>query len=214
MQFKARLVEWKEIVDWCDTLRSRIIGSFDPDFIIGLSRGGLVPARILSDSLLIKDLFTLKTEHWGMTANVDGQAVLRKPDSLNVKGRRVLIVDDITDTGESMDIAKKYVQSLGPAALKTSTMLHIDRSKHVPDFFARGVSGSEWTWFIFPWNIHEDLNNLIVKSCHGKFSTGQILEILKDQYDLNISLEVLDSVLADLVQLGKIKKERSAWVTE
>ncbi len=211
MQFRARLVEWDEVVKWCEILRGEIVRGFNPDYIIGLSRGGLVPARILSDSLLIKDLFTLKTEHWGMTANVDGQAVLKKPDSLNVSGRRVLIIDDITDTGESMEIAKKYVQSLGPAELKTSTMLHIDRSKHKPDFFAQEVSGAEWTWFIFPWNVVEDLNNLISKSCKGEFGTEDIQKNLKDEFALAIEINTLQSTLYKLLDIGKIKKGKYGW---
>ncbi|EQD37993.1 Phosphoribosyltransferase domain protein, partial [mine drainage metagenome] len=119
MQFKARLVTWEEIVDWCLSLRSSIVVDYQPDSIIGLSRGGLVPARLLSDYLWIKDLFSVKTEHWGITASKDGEARISADVSLPVKGRKVLIVDDITDTGSSMKLAVDTIKKLGPASIKT-----------------------------------------------------------------------------------------------
>ena len=69
MEFKARLVSWNEIVDWCLSIRKEIVNSYSPEIIIALSRGGLVPGRLLSDYLWIKDLYTIKTEHWGITAS-------------------------------------------------------------------------------------------------------------------------------------------------
>ena len=99
MEFKANLVSWDEIEEWCKKLRDKIIDSYKPDIIVALSRGGLVPGRILSDMLWIKDIVALKTEHWGVTATRDGKATLKDPGSLNLSGKNVLIVDDITDTG-------------------------------------------------------------------------------------------------------------------
>ena len=49
---------------------------FHPDVIIGLSRGGLVPARMFCDFLHLKDCFTIKVDHWCLTATRDGKAML------------------------------------------------------------------------------------------------------------------------------------------
>ena len=98
MDFRAKLVTWSEIEKWCETINRKMLEDFKPDVIIGLSRGGLVPARILSDINLIKDLYAIKTEHWGLTATVDGTAVLKYGLNVPVEGKKVIIVDDITDT--------------------------------------------------------------------------------------------------------------------
>lgn len=211
MQFRARLLEWSHIEKWCETLRKKIIDSYEPDFIIGLSRGGLAPARILSDTLLVKDLFSLKTEHWGMTANVDGKAKLKNSETLDVKGRKVLVVDDITDTGESMELAKNHVETMGPEDLKTATMLHITRSKHVPSFYAEEVSESQWTWFIFPWNVTEDLNNLIRKIGSEVMTSEEIISGLKREFDLHVKAEILEFTLKRLQDLKRIRKDGSNW---
>ncbi|HKJ96220.1 MAG TPA: phosphoribosyltransferase, partial [Thermoplasmataceae archaeon] len=164
MQFRAKIVSWTDIENWCDRIRHKVMEDYVPDTIIGIARGGLVPARILSDRMWIKDLLSVKTEHWGITATKDGEATLK--DSLNgtLEGKRVLVVDDITDTGESLRIASEHVKSLKPESLKTATMLHITRSGFLPDYYAEAIEEKAWTWFIFPWNIYEDLDNLVGRS--------------------------------------------------
>ena len=62
-------------------------------------------SRVLCDYLGVKDLVSLKIEHWGVTATPDGKAQIKYPFDIDLTGKNVLVVDDITDTGESMIIA-------------------------------------------------------------------------------------------------------------
>lgn len=207
MDFRAQIVSWEDIENWCSTIRDKVVENFSPDVIVGLSRGGLVPARILSDSLWIKDLLSVKTEHWGITATKSGEAVLNDPGKLNLRGKKVLVVDDITDTGQSMKLAYDFVKSQDPREVRTATMLHITRSEFVPDFYGEEVSSEKWTWFIFPWNVYEDLDNLLSKSLESKLDLNGIGELLQEHYGLSISGEHLKRVLNDFVKSGKISRE-------
>lgn len=211
MHFKAKLVSWNDIENWCDDLRDSIIESYEPNVIIGLARGGLVPARILSDKMWIKDLVSIKTEHWGITATKDGSAVLKTETNLNLSGKNVLIVDDITDTGESMRIAYDYVKSLNPKVLKTATMLHISRSAFVPDFYSREIKEDEWAWFIFPWNVYEDLDNLLGRSLVVPSDIDEIRGILKNDYDLNTNSVDLEKILEDFEKAGRVRMAGNKW---
>lgn len=207
MDFRAQIVSWEDIENWCSLIREKVVDNFTPDAIIGLSRGGLVPARILSDSLWIKDLLSIKTEHWGLTATKDGKAVLNDPGKLNLKGKKVLVVDDITDTGQSMKLAYDFVKGQDPLELKTATMLHITRSDFIPDFYGEEVSGEKWTWFIFPWNVYEDLDNLLSKSLESKLDVRGIGNLLQEHYGLEISHDHLEKVLNDFVKSGRMSRE-------
>ncbi|EQB71186.1 MAG: hypothetical protein AMDU1_APLC00032G0007 [Thermoplasmatales archaeon A-plasma] len=204
MEFRAKAVSWDDIERWCDEVRKQIVNTFSPDLIIGLSRGGLVPARILSDSLWIKDLLSIKTEHWGITATQDGKAVLRDPGVLNIKGKRVLIVDDITDTGQSMKLAHEFVRKQNPAEVKTATMLHITRSSFVPDFYGEEITEKNWAWFIFPWNVYEDVDNLLSRVLRKESSLEQVTELLLENFELVIPQKHLKKVLDDFVTAGKL----------
>ncbi|MHB8561712.1 MAG: phosphoribosyltransferase [Thermoplasmataceae archaeon] len=212
MQFRAKLVSWSEIEMWCRNIGKQAIKSgFIPEAIIGLSRGGLVPARMLSDRMWIKDLYAVKTEHWGFTASRDGKAVLKKQGDPDIKGKRVLIVDDITDTGESMKLAYDYVKSLSPSEIRTSAMLHITRSNFKPDFYSEEVNEEKWAWFIFPWNVYEDLDNLIGRSMMSPSSSSEIEKLLVDDYGLSFQGIDLELVLKDLVEMRRLKMEKGKY---
>ena len=211
MEFRAKIVKWTEIEKWCEQINRKMSESFQPDVIIGMSRGGLVPARIVADMNLIKDLFAVKTEHWGLTATVDGEAVLKYGLSVSVEGRNVLVVDDITDTGQSMKLAYDYAMTLKAKSVKTATMLHIAHSKFTPDFYGEEVSEDKWTWFIFPWNVYEDLTNLIGKLKISDASQSIIEGMLKESYDLSVENSMLTKVLEQMVRLEKLIKKADKY---
>ncbi len=212
MQFKAKLVSWMDIESWCDSIRHSVMDSYKPDTIIGIARGGLVPARILSDRMWIKDLLSVKTEHWGITATKDGAASLKSSITSNIEGKRVLLVDDITDTGESLRIASEHVKSLKPGELKTATMLHITRSGFKPDFYAQEVDAKSWTWFIFPWNVYEDLDNLVGRSLVQPLATEELRSVLKNDYELNTDGLNLEEIMSEFSRSGKVTSRDGKWV--
>lgn len=211
MHFKARLVSWVDIENWCDGIRHKVMEDYSPDTIIGIARGGLVPARILSDRMWIKDLLSVKTEHWGITATKDGAATLKSNLSANIEGKKVLLVDDITDTGESLRIASDHVKSHNPGELRTATMLHITRSGVRPTYYAQEVDEKSWTWFIFPWNIYEDLDNLVGRSLVSPMSTIDLESSLKKDYELNTGQVDLDAVLKEFEKAGKVSSNGGKW---
>ena len=64
---------------------------FHPDMIIALSRGGLVPSRLIGDFLHIKNILAIKVDHWGITATKDGKAEISHGLNADLKGKKVLI---------------------------------------------------------------------------------------------------------------------------
>ena len=75
--FQCKLVSYDEIDKWAGKLAAEIRRcGCKPTVVIGLTRGGWVPARLLCDELGVKKLYAVKTEHWGVTANPDGKALL------------------------------------------------------------------------------------------------------------------------------------------
>ena len=123
------------------------IANFHPDLIIGLSRRGLVPARLFCDYLHIKTCYTIKVDHWDLKEKKDGQAKLTHKLNIDLTDKRILIADDITDTGQSMELAKEHIKELNPKKIKTATLLHIKTSKYKPDFYWEEI---DWSWIISP----------------------------------------------------------------
>ncbi|HLF06302.1 MAG TPA: phosphoribosyltransferase [Thermoplasmata archaeon] len=194
----CRLVRWEEIEAWCDDITSRLRQHRTPDVVIGLTRGGWVPARIICDRLGIKDLFAVKTEHWGITATQDGEARLAQKLPVTVEGKSVLIVDDITDTGKSLALAFNHLMEFKPAQVKSATLLHITHSSFVPDYYSVEVPKEEWTWFIFPWNRREDLRALVGQAAAESDDPKQMRDLLKKNCDLELSVDDIDLALEEI----------------
>ncbi len=206
--FKCKLVSWHDIERWVDDIIKKMEkDNYEPEIIIGMARGGIVPARIVSDRFQQKNLYTIKTEHWGITATVDGQAKIVQGLPVDINGMDVLIIDDITDTGQSMKLAHDYVKSLNPNSIKSATLLHITRSIFKPDYYSQEVHESDWAWFIFPWNVYEDLMNILNKILEEekKVSLDNVKTILKNNFHINPEEEKIKEVLRRMINKNILK---------
>lgn len=210
--FKCKLVTYDEINKWTTDVAEKVEGSgCRPTVIVGLTRGGWVPARLLCDYLGVKKLYAIKTEHWGVTANPDGKALLTQELNVSIEGEDVLLVDDITDTGESLTLARAHLLRMQPKSLRSATLLHITHSRAVPDYYSVRVPKENWTWFIFPWNVNEDLRTLLPKTlCHPK-SVDEIRSSFLSQFQIDVSEAKVRQTLKDLVDKDKVIQEGSKW---
>jgi len=178
-----------------ETAGKIIDSGYAPDFMVGLARGGWVLSRVLCDYLGIKELVSLKVEHWGVTATPDGKAQLKYPFDVDLTGRRVLVVDDITDTGESMMIAVDYVRTKNPAEVRTAALRHIIGSKFTPDYYGDEIT---WRWVVFPWNYIEDMCNIIPKMAGEGATLTEIREKMKANFDIDIPEDEISKILDEI----------------
>jgi hypoxanthine phosphoribosyltransferase len=185
--------------------------SYKPDIVIALSRGGFVPARNICDMLIITDLVSLKVDHWGITATKDGKAKIRYPLNIDLTGKKVLVVDDITDTGESMLVSLDFIKSLNPADIKTVTALHIKTSKFTPDYYGEEI---DWKWVVFPWNYIEDMCNIVPKVLDENRSKGikKIKIDLKENFKVDVSEEGVLEILGELEERNLVTTKGSGWI--
>ncbi len=166
-----------------ETARKIVESGYEPDIIVGLARGGWVLSRVLCDYLGVKDLVSLKVEHWGVTATPDGKARIKYPFDVDLTSRRVLVVDDITDTGQSMIVSTEYVKTLNPGEVRTATLQHITGSKFTPDYYGEEIS---WRWVIFPWNYIEDMCNIVGKIDEEGVTDSEIAERLRSEHKIEV----------------------------
>jgi xanthine phosphoribosyltransferase len=128
------------------------IGSDDwmPDFVIGIGRGGLVPAVYLSHLLKLP---MLSIDH---SARVPGFAdeLLGKVAKKSAAGTRLLFVDDINDSGGTIEYICSLLADNGcdNGNLRFAVLLTNSRSKVRVDYWAQTIDRDEdKRWFVFPW---------------------------------------------------------------
>ncbi|NLI74230.1 MAG: phosphoribosyltransferase [Euryarchaeota archaeon] len=211
--FQCKLVSFDDITDWTKKLAEQIrTCNCKPTVIIGLTRGGWIPARLLCDILEVKKLYAVKTEHWGVTANPDGKALLTQELNVDIQNEEVLLVDDITDTGESMSLAMAHLHDMNPRVLNSATLLHITRSKFKPDYYSIEVPEDNWTWFIFPWNRNEDLRTLLPKTLYEEKCIDDIQSAFREQFHINVPMDDIRITLKDLAVSRKVKRIGDRWI--
>ena len=136
---------------------------FKPDVIVGVSRGGWSPARVLSDLLDNPNLANVRAEFYLGVAETKGEPVLTQPVSVSVAGKRVLIVDEVADTGKSLRLVREHIVEQGACEVKIATVYYKPWSVVKPDYYAKETS----RWVVFPWEIKETVKKL-VKKCKEK----------------------------------------------
>lgn len=196
------LTNWDYIYNLCRNISKEIKNSgYEPDVIIALARGGWFAGRVLCDFLGLDDLSSLKIEHYIGSAAIDtGEPYIRYPLSDGViEGKRVLIVDDIVDTGESMLSAKAYVEGRNPIEVRTASLQYLGSSKIDPDYVGERLE--DWAWIVYPWNFMEDMISILIKCMRKDAKKLWSLEDLKHSLYINHALE---PVVFEITQPGRM----------
>ena len=132
---------------------------FKPEVIVGVSRGGWIPARIMSDLLENPKLVNVAIEYYVGIAETKHEPMLTQPVSLPVKDKKVLVVDDVADTGESLKLVKAHIKKQGASEIRIATIYYKPRSVTVPYYYRKKTS----SWIIFPWDRKEAAKKVVEK---------------------------------------------------
>ncbi len=160
-RFSCELISWQNVYRLCRKVSLTILDQDqDYNFIVAIGRGGYVPARIISDYLDISDLTSFKIEHYIKGAEKQEQAIIRFPLNADIRGKKVLLVDDVSDTGDTLKLASDYLLEHKPGILSTVVMHHKQSSTFTPDYWGKRVV--KWRWIIYPWALMEDLTGFLI----------------------------------------------------
>lgn len=132
---------------------------FNPDVIVGVTRGGWIPARILSDLLGVSELATVRVEFYLNIAETRSNPVLKQSVSLEMTGKNALLVDDVADTGKSLLLAREHLQQKGAAEVRVATVYRKPLSVIIPDFYEKETQ----VWVFFPWDTKENIKKILSK---------------------------------------------------
>jgi len=213
-QFPCTITTWEYIYGLCRRVSDQVrADSFSPEVVVALARGGWFAGRCLCDFLGLDDLTSLKMEHYVGTAARRGEPSVRYPlPEGSVARKRVLIVDDIADTGGSLRRAESHVRSREVAEVRTATLQLLDSSSVTPTYVGERLQ--EWAWIVYPWNFIEDMSDLIAgvlrKAADGTAAPEQIRGLLMEYHDIDpIAMEIaqpdrLGEVLAEMTRRGII----------
>lgn len=192
--FKARIVKLEETYDKAFELSRQINASgLEFDIVVGIARGGLPPARFLCDFLNIKRLTTIQIRHYTEGAEQKEKAEMVDKPTQELKGKKVLLVDDVNDTGKTLQAAAEFILKQNPKMLKTAVLDEKDTTDFEADLKAEKLK--EWKWLIYQWAASEDVLEFIKKGDMLEKEPMVIKKYLLDEYSLEIEDDLLEKIL-------------------
>ncbi|ANE35631.1 putative nucleotide phosphoribosyltransferase [Campylobacter iguaniorum] len=127
-------------------LSNKIQNDFNPEVILAVARGGLTLAHAISMKLNNRNCFCLNSIHYEDTKKLDTINIFNVPDLSKFK--KVLIVDDMVDSGESIVAIKRELLSKYPnLELKIATIFYKSKALFIPDYSVKEAND----WIEFFW---------------------------------------------------------------
>jgi uncharacterized protein len=135
-------IDWTFFGELCRGLALRVASTFDPEIVVGIAKAGVIPGVVVA-SILQRDFTSMAVTR--SRADVRPTLVTAPPPT-SVNGRRVLIVDETCDSGDTLKLALATVKALRPAEVRTAVSFRT--GPYEPDFYALATENA----IILPWD--------------------------------------------------------------
>ncbi len=168
---------WEEMGDICLDLGVEINESGKKfDTLITLAKGGWTWARTMADILQIYELSSFKLTFYDQSQpGVKlSKPMLEIPLAIPLAKKRVILFDDVNDSGESLEYALKYLSHFGPSSITTATLFHKPHAKMKPNF----VGSVTDAWIVFPHERREMIDGFTLKWRKNGLKNKEIKERL------------------------------------
>ncbi len=139
-------LSWEMFGELCRALAFRVARDYHPDLVVGIARTGAIPAAIVA-SILRVDFYSMKiSRKQGDKQILDRPAVLSAAP-IQARGKRVLLVDEIATSGDTLRLGLAAVRDVDPSEVRTGTSFARTHG-YKADYFALETDAT----IIFPWD--------------------------------------------------------------
>ena len=167
---------WEEMGEYCFSLARQIIKSGEKfDRLVTLAKGGWTWSRTMADYLRFKNVASVHIELYADFVKKTKSPVLLQALPVTVRKEKILLFDDISDTGETTAFAKKYLQMSGAESIKLATLFYKPWSITKPDFFVCQTK----SWLILPHEVREAVDHIGGPWLKRGISKEEVLNRLK-----------------------------------
>lgn len=139
-------VSWEMFGELSRALALRVARDYDPEIVVGIARAGVIPAAVVA-SILRLDFYSMRISRKEGDEQVRERPAIMSAAPPQAAGKRVLIVDEIATSGDTLRLALAAVRDARPAEVRTATSFVRPRG-YKPDYFALETDST----VIFPWD--------------------------------------------------------------
>ncbi len=147
------VMTWDELGTGARALAEAVVADgYEVDLVLGISRGGLLVAGALAYALGVKNTATMSVEFYtGVDERLDMPMLLPPvPDLVDLGTKRVLVADDVADTGATLELVRDFCANR-VAEARIAVLYEKPRSTVSSDYVWRRTD----VWITFPWSADE-----------------------------------------------------------
>jgi hypoxanthine phosphoribosyltransferase len=147
---EVEVMSWADLGSGSRSLAEAVAADgYAPDIVLAIARGGLLVAGALAYALGVKNTFTMNVEFY---TGIDERLALPMllppvPDLVDFAETRVLIADDVADTGATLDLVKQFCAGK-VAEVRCAVLYEKPRSSVACEYVWRRTD----RWITFPWS--------------------------------------------------------------
>ncbi len=167
---------WNRIYEILLTQAEKIQSdNYEPDIIVGVARGGIVPACILTDLLESADFALIQIEYYSGINQTWKEPILKQCLNTPLTDKKVLLVDDVSDSGRSLKLAKNHLQEQDAKEIRIATMYTKPTTITPPDYYEKQTN----SWIVFPWDAKETVRKIIEQKECNRVVSQEITKLVK-----------------------------------
>ena len=145
----------KRYLDWThiEQLVRDIVGRLPSDYdaLLAIARGGLVPCCLISEQMDMRNILVAAVVYYtGVGQTIDRPLFLQFPDDILLADKRVLVIDDVWDSGRTVMAVKDRLRAVG-CRHEVATLHYKPARSHFsdqPDYYAEETDA----WIVYPWD--------------------------------------------------------------
>jgi uncharacterized protein len=148
---------WEGIADQVEALAEKLKGE-KFDVMMAITRGGMIPGSLLGYRLSMRNIVVAAVEFYDDVTGARGSqpTFLQFPSDPLLNGKRVLIVDEVWDSGRTIQAVATRVHQAGGTPF--TAVLHykprMSETALEPDYYVLATNA----WIVYPWSKHEKLD--------------------------------------------------------
>lgn len=122
------------------------------EWYVTISRGGLQPTLMLSQITGQYNIDTICVRSYDNKSNKQGTLEYTKKDLTHLTDKSVLVIDDLVDTGQTLQFVVDQIALVSPYVLHTAVMYVKPKSVYLPTFYIKKLPTNDF--IIFPWELY------------------------------------------------------------
>jgi hypothetical protein len=173
-------LSWLQMHRDCIELYQDKVKGIDVDVIVSIVRGGAIVSRIFSGLLDATPIANITLTSYKGIKKLSKPIITEEPET-DFTGKRILIVDEVSDTGATFEVALDYFKKKKAKKIYTLAPYIKPHTTFIPDFWQKNIDA----WIVFPYEIRETYNGFVKLLGTPKHAQEKMLDIGFHDWELN-----------------------------